>query len=65
MRTALKSSMWSLFVIGIIGFGISLSETHVEWSVASLITASVSGLVLLRLRSDANLSFEQDHIATS
>ncbi|QNG18126.1 hypothetical protein G4H71_03375 [Rhodococcus triatomae] len=64
MRTALKSVMWCLFVTGLVGFGIALSELHVEWSVASLIAASVSGLVLLRIRADSHLDFEHDRMAT-
>ncbi|NLG54817.1 MAG: hypothetical protein GX542_04085 [Rhodococcus sp.] len=59
MRTALKSAMWCLFAVGAIGFGFALAQTHVEWIVAALITASVSGLVLLRIRADAH-PLEQD-----
>ncbi|NLU83933.1 hypothetical protein [Rhodococcus sp. HNM0569] len=55
-----KVVMWCLLVAGIVGFGVALSELHVEWSVASLIVASVSSLVLLRIRSDSHPEVEGD-----
>lgn len=56
----LKAIMWSLFAIGLIGAGIGIAELHVEWIVASLIVASVSGLVLLRIRADSHPEMEMD-----
>lgn len=55
---AFKAIMWSLFAIGMIGAAIGIAELHVEWIVASLIVASVSGLVLLRVRADAHPEME-------
>ncbi len=49
-----KAIMWSLLVVGLVGAGVGISELHVPWTVASLIVASVSGLVLLRIRADAH-----------
>lgn len=54
-----KSFLWSLFIIGLVGAGIGVSALHVEWTVASLIVASVSGLVLLRIRADAHPELER------
>ncbi|MFZ2175545.1 MAG: hypothetical protein WAW17_16220 [Rhodococcus sp. (in: high G+C Gram-positive bacteria)] len=50
----IKTVMWSVFVIGLVGAGVGVSELHVHWTVASLIVASVSGLILLRIRADAH-----------
>lgn len=57
---AFKIVMWSLFAIGLIGAGIGIAELHVEWIVTSLIVASVSGLVLLRIRADAHPEMHMD-----
>ncbi|NLE82251.1 MAG: hypothetical protein GX610_22265 [Rhodococcus sp.] len=59
MRSAVfKAVIWTLFAIGLIGAGLGIAELHVEWIVASLIVASVSGLVLLRIRADAHPEME-------
>ncbi|MCQ4121333.1 hypothetical protein [Rhodococcus tibetensis] len=60
MGTApVKAIMWSLFVLGLVGASLGVSELHVYWTVASLIVASVSGLILLRIRADAHPELER------
>lgn len=57
-----KVIIWGLFLSGLVGAGIGVSELHVHGTVASLIVASVSGLVLLRIRADAHPELEPtDH----
>ncbi|EOM77340.1 hypothetical protein DW322_17870 [Rhodococcus rhodnii] len=53
MRTFALALLWSVLAVGLVGFAVALSELHVHGSVASLIAASVSGLILLRIRSHA------------
>ncbi|ABG93720.1 hypothetical protein OPAG_00464 [Rhodococcus opacus PD630] len=55
-----KAIMWSLLFVGLVGAGVGISELHVPWTVASLIVASVSGLVLLRIRADAHPELHSD-----
>ncbi|MEV0948148.1 hypothetical protein [Rhodococcus sp. NPDC049939] len=59
-----KAIVWSLLIVGLIGAGVGISELHVHWTVASLIVASVSGLVLLRIRADAHPELHRDRPMT-
>ncbi|AOW93135.1 hypothetical protein BFN03_12055 [Rhodococcus sp. WMMA185] len=59
-----KAIVWSLLVVGLVGAGIGISELHVHVTVASLIVASVSGLVLLKIRADAHPELHSDRPMT-
>ncbi|QBJ97844.1 hypothetical protein ERC79_19285 [Rhodococcus sp. ABRD24] len=49
-----KYVLLSLFLAGLVGAGIGLSELHVHVTVAALIVAAVSGLLLLRIRAESH-----------
>jgi hypothetical protein len=44
---------WALFLGGLVGAGLGIAELRVEVTVAGLILACTTGLVLLKLRADA------------
>ncbi|MFZ3394904.1 hypothetical protein TVH25_16730 [Rhodococcus sp. 7Tela_A2] len=59
-----KALLWFALLIGLVGAGIAVYALHVHGAVGSLIVASVAGLVLLRLRSEAQGDTERDAAAT-
>ncbi|MFD3810756.1 hypothetical protein [Rhodococcus sp. NPDC058639] len=59
-----KALLWFALLIGLVGAGVAVYALHVHGAVGSLIVASVSGLVLLRLRAEAQSETERDATAT-
>lgn len=55
-----KALLWIALLAGLIGAGTAVYALHVNGAVASLIVASVAGLVLLRLRSQARDEADPD-----
>ncbi|MCA1004091.1 hypothetical protein LCL87_00030 [Rhodococcus hoagii] len=51
---AVKFVLVSLFLAGLVSAGVGLAELHVYTTVAALIVASVSGLLLLRVRAESH-----------
>lgn len=51
---AVKIVLVSLFLAGLVAAGVGLAELHVYTTVAALIVASVSGLLLLRVRAESH-----------
>lgn len=49
--TAIKFVLLSLFLVGLVVAGVGVAELHVHATVGALIVASVSGLLLLRIRA--------------
>ncbi|PTR20224.1 hypothetical protein C8K36_1186 [Rhodococcus sp. OK519] len=58
---AVKFVLSSLFLVGVIVAGVGLVELHVHAAVAALIVASVSGLLLLRVRAESHGRLESRH----
>lgn len=59
-----KALLWLGLLAGLVGAGIFVYALHVHGAVASLIIASVAGLVLLRLRPEAGDDPERDAVVT-
>jgi hypothetical protein len=55
-----KALLKCALVAGLIGAGAAVYSLHVYGAVGALIVASVSGLVLLRLRAEAEGDSERD-----
>lgn len=51
--TVSKVFGWCVFVVGLIGAAYGIVSLHVEMSVFWLIVASTSGLILLKMRAEA------------
>lgn len=48
-----KTIGWCVFVVGLVGAAIGIVQLQVELSVFCLIVASTSGLILLKMRAEA------------
>lgn len=59
-----KALLWLALLAGLVGAGVAVYALHVNGAVGSLIVASVAGLVLLRLRPEAQGETERDAAAT-
>ncbi|WP_280501997.1 hypothetical protein, partial [Nocardia farcinica] len=53
-RTPLKGAAWLVFAAGLVGAVLGIAGLHVEITVVGLIMACTAGLVLLKIRADAD-----------
>jgi hypothetical protein len=59
-----KTIGWCIFVVGLVGAAIGIAQLQVELTVFCLIVASTSGLILLKMRAEAEGRLESVEPAT-
>jgi len=63
-RTPLKGAAWLVFAAGLVGAVLGIAGLHVEITVVGLIMACTAGLVLLKIRADADAADAEAATAT-